>query len=137
MKSRAVVLLAFAACLIRPPAARAIIHNGANPYGQYFYQPAVQPIVLSDSEPVYNREHQCRLNKCPEWNCEDDSAIIHGHCCGCPYMPGDKPNNIRVLCADDLKCPYKKDKLCSDYQFMLQCCCPPKNPILSFILYER
>ncbi|XP_025405354.1 uncharacterized protein LOC112679680 [Sipha flava] len=63
----------------------------------------------------------CDGRQCPSWSCQDDSAVIHGHCCGCP-----NPLKVKVppvLCVQDLSCPYKMDELCEAYHFMITCCC--------------
>ncbi|XP_050434774.1 uncharacterized protein LOC126841981 [Adelges cooleyi] len=68
---------------------------------------------------LYNAWY-CRRKQCPNWRCQDDSAVIHGYCCGCPNSLGA---NVPVLCAEDLKCPLKMTNLCQDYSYMLTCCC--------------
>ncbi|XP_025405361.1 uncharacterized protein LOC112679683 [Sipha flava] len=62
----------------------------------------------------------CRNKQCPNWRCQDDSAMIHGHCCGCH---NSFEVNVPVLCVEDLKCPLKMKNLCDDYHFMITCCC--------------
>ncbi|KAL4089804.1 hypothetical protein QTP88_024768 [Uroleucon formosanum] len=34
------------------------------------------------------RVNYCSNRTCPSWKCQDDSAIIHGTCCGCPNIFG-------------------------------------------------
>ncbi|XP_050546994.1 uncharacterized protein LOC126908721 isoform X1 [Daktulosphaira vitifoliae] len=74
---------------------------------------------LSFLNSIYNAWY-CRRKTCPKWRCQDDSAIIHGHCCGCPNAVRD---NVPVLCSENLKCPLKMNNLCQDYSFMITCCC--------------
>ncbi|XP_065222429.1 uncharacterized protein LOC135846977 [Planococcus citri] len=62
----------------------------------------------------------CWQKQCPPWKCQDDSAVIHGYCCHCP---GSEYDNVPVPCYPDLKCPISPEPLCSDYNFMMDCCC--------------
>uniref|UniRef100_A0A8D9AWT9 Secreted protein n=1 Tax=Cacopsylla melanoneura TaxID=428564 RepID=A0A8D9AWT9_9HEMI len=62
----------------------------------------------------------CPPNRCPDWRCQDDSAVIHGWCCGCA-RPSD--NVPFVTCRPDLRCPISAEPLCTDYNFMMDCCC--------------
>ncbi|NP_001280279.1 uncharacterized protein LOC100575004 precursor [Acyrthosiphon pisum] len=70
------------------------------------------------------RVHYCSNRACPSWKCQDDSAIIHGTCCGCPNIFGD---DVPVLCVKDLKCPHLMKDLCNNYNFMILCCCSRTN----------
>ncbi|KAK7574310.1 hypothetical protein V9T40_011501 [Parthenolecanium corni] len=63
---------------------------------------------------------KCGSRACPPWKCQDDSAVIHGYCCKCP---GSHYDNVPVPCYPDLKCPVSSNSLCSDYNFMMECCC--------------
>lgn len=62
---------------------------------------------------------RCGFRPCPPWKCQDDSAVIHGYCCHCP---GSEYDNVPVICPWNLVCP-PPEPLCSDYDFMMDCCC--------------
>ncbi|XP_060852615.1 uncharacterized protein LOC132930651 [Rhopalosiphum padi] len=70
------------------------------------------------------RVNYCADRACPNWKCQDDSAIIHGTCCGCPNVFGD---DVPVLCVKDLKCPRLMKDLCTNFNFMILCCCSRNN----------
>ncbi|XP_073993234.1 uncharacterized protein isoform X2 [Rhodnius prolixus] len=57
--------------------------------------------------------------KCPDQKCYLDPAVIHGYCCGCTSSSGD----VSVSCPDNLQCPLREEQLCSDYRYMIDCCC--------------
>nr|CAD7419795.1 unnamed protein product [Timema poppensis] len=71
---------------------------------------------------------------CPDHHCSRDPAVIHGHCCGCG-RPSDGisaaddgvsmfvSDRVPVPCYPDLNCPLNGDQLCSDYDYMMDCCC--------------
>ncbi|XP_050060110.1 uncharacterized protein LOC114123124 isoform X1 [Aphis gossypii] len=84
-------------------------------------QPDRRCILHSDD--IY-RVSYCANRKCPNWKCLDDSAIIHGTCCGCPNIFGD---DVPVLCSKDLKCPRLMKDLCTDFNYMILCCCSTNN----------
>ncbi|XP_059477289.1 uncharacterized protein LOC132197772 [Neocloeon triangulifer] len=52
-------------------------------------------------------------------DCSIDSAVVHGYCCGCGGFLEYKP----IHCPDWLQCPIRGDQLCSDYRFVMDCCC--------------
>ncbi|XP_026676318.1 protein deadpan-like [Diaphorina citri] len=62
----------------------------------------------------------CPPNGCPPWRCQQDSAVIHGYCCGCARPTDNVPF---VTCRPDLRCPLSSEPLCTDYNFMMDCCC--------------
>ncbi|KAL1465377.1 hypothetical protein WDU94_004956, partial [Cyamophila willieti] len=59
----------------------------------------------------YGGDGVCPANSCPPWRCQDDSAVIHGYCCGCA-RPSD--NVPFVTCRPDLRCPISAEPLCTD-----------------------
>ncbi|XP_072159706.1 uncharacterized protein [Bemisia tabaci] len=70
----------------------------------------------------YGNRYQSCNTPCPPWRCEDDSAIIHGTCCGCSNWLN--PYSWSISCVNDLQCPNPyTSPLCSDFQWMLRCCC--------------
>ncbi|XP_075210494.1 uncharacterized protein LOC142317828 [Lycorma delicatula] len=58
-------------------------------------------------------------DNCPIHHCRFDSAVIHGFCCGCARIT----DHVPVHCPSYLRCPSTSQPLCSDYDFMMDCCC--------------
>ncbi|KAI5748619.1 hypothetical protein M8J76_000644 [Diaphorina citri] len=67
-----------------------------------------------------HKKFYCPSRGCPAWSCQDDSSIIHGYCCGCAHPDDNVPF---VTCRPDLRCPLSSEPLCTDYNFMMDCCC--------------
>ncbi|XP_025199174.1 uncharacterized protein LOC112597367 [Melanaphis sacchari] len=77
----------------------------------------------------------CSNRTCPNWNCHDDSAVIYGTCCGCPNYFGD--DHIPVLCKKNLECPKLMKDLCTDFNFMILCCCSHNKNYFSYTVQPR
>uniref|UniRef100_A0A8D9F053 Uncharacterized protein n=1 Tax=Cacopsylla melanoneura TaxID=428564 RepID=A0A8D9F053_9HEMI len=78
---------------------------------------------LFDNNRVTRGPHKkfyCPSRGCPNWSCQDDSSVIHGYCCGCAHPDDNVPF---VTCRPDLRCPISAEPLCTDYNFMMDCCC--------------
>ncbi|XP_063228997.1 uncharacterized protein LOC134534458 [Bacillus rossius redtenbacheri] len=56
---------------------------------------------------------------CPPHHCRLDSAVIHGYCCGCAKLT----DRVPIACPPSLQCPLSPQPLCSDYDYMMDCCC--------------
>ncbi|XP_066995851.2 uncharacterized protein [Anabrus simplex] len=56
---------------------------------------------------------------CPLHHCSIDPAVIHGYCCGCAQLF----DRVPITCPVQLQCPLHPEPLCSDYNFMMDCCC--------------
>ncbi|XP_050060111.1 uncharacterized protein LOC114123124 isoform X2 [Aphis gossypii] len=82
------------------------------------------PVLANNTSFISEPMSYCANRKCPNWKCLDDSAIIHGTCCGCPNIFGD---DVPVLCSKDLKCPRLMKDLCTDFNYMILCCCSTNN----------
>ncbi|XP_046402717.1 uncharacterized protein LOC124168481 [Ischnura elegans] len=63
---------------------------------------------------------QCgiRFLRCPA-SCAIDPVLIHGYCCECPGFYEDLP----IHCPLDIICPISPEPLCSDFHYLLDCCC--------------
>ncbi|KAK6639692.1 hypothetical protein RUM43_007967 [Polyplax serrata] len=58
---------------------------------------------------------------CPIRKCLNDKAVILGYCCGCARVSDFLPIDCPGL---HLNCPSDGRRLCRDYDYMLNCCCP-------------
>ncbi|XP_023707742.1 uncharacterized protein LOC111864609 [Cryptotermes secundus] len=56
---------------------------------------------------------------CPPHHCSRDEAVILGYCCGC----GRYSDRVPISCPGHLQCPLSPEPLCSDYNYMMDCCC--------------
>lgn len=82
-----------------------------------------------------------RCTGCPPRPCVRDSAVVHGYCCGCSRVSGKlnfstikKPGFLKKIYFSDflpidcpgihVNCPADGRRLCRDYDYMLDCCCP-------------
>ncbi|KAK7866120.1 hypothetical protein R5R35_011636 [Gryllus longicercus] len=60
-----------------------------------------------------------RCGACPPHHCSIDPAIVHGYCCGCAKLF----DRVPIQCPPQLTCPLHSEPLCSDYNYMMDCCC--------------
>ncbi|XP_069678831.1 uncharacterized protein [Periplaneta americana] len=56
---------------------------------------------------------------CPPHHCSMNEAVIHGYCCGCARFT----DRVPIPCSPFIRCPLRPEPLCSDYNYMMDCCC--------------
>ncbi|XKL68904.1 hypothetical protein PGB90_006673 [Kerria lacca] len=70
----------------------------------------------------------CGSGSCPPWKCQDDSAVIHGYCCGCPG-PDDALENCETRLCPPWKCEDDPNYIHG------QCCgCPGPDDSINLLI---
>ncbi|XP_039300897.1 uncharacterized protein LOC120356121 [Nilaparvata lugens] len=111
----ALILITFSSVIAQQDREQRFLSKGVTGLASYFY-PVASKLFY---QPAAVGNHCGHPDNCPIHHCRVDDTVILGFCCGCARVSDSVP----VRCPPFLTCPPTPQPLCSQYDWMMDCCC--------------